>query len=190
MKPLMNTFEFDGLSRDQSSSDLLFRFEAALNLAPIGLTPEGLRMANSYIGTVTRGRFLGGDVSGTDHLVLRNDGVCVIDAQTILSHRESGNIFEHVHGYCLPPEGLEIPELSVIIDPEFQWPDVDFPVAAFSTFRAGAPEFAFLNHAIARIDGWANFATGRLAVDTRLVSHDGNVAAPMRHAVVRYRDGL
>jgi hypothetical protein len=165
---------------DHLSSDLLFRFEAELNLLPIGLTPEGLRMANSYIGTVTRGRFLGAEVRGTDNLVLRDDGVCVIDAQTILSHPEAGHVFEHVHGYCLPPEGVEIPELSELVDPAFQWPDVDFPIVAFSTFRSGAPDFAYLNRAMARIDGWANFATGGLAVDTNLVRHNDRVAAPVR----------
>jgi hypothetical protein len=169
------------IGSDHLSSDLLFRFEAVLDLVPIGLTPEGLRMANSYVGTVTKGELFGADVRGTDNLVLRNDGVCVIDAQTILSHPDAGHVFEHVHGYCLPPEGLEMPELGELLDPDFQWPDVDFPIVAFSTFRAGAPEFGFLNRAIARIDGWANFATGGLAVETNLILHNDSVAAPMRH---------
>jgi hypothetical protein len=180
MKLAFQNISNNATDKDHLSSDLLFRFEAELNLLPIGLTPEGLRMANSYVGTVTKGTLLGAEVRGTDNLVLRNDGVCVIDAQTILSHPDAGHVFEHVHGYCLPPEGLEIPELSSVLDPTFQWPDVNFPIAAFSTFRAGAPDFAYLNRVLARIDGWANFATGGLAVDTNLVMHDDGVAAPMR----------
>jgi len=70
--------------------------------------------------------------------------------------------------------------LSALLDPEFQWPDVDFPITAFATFCAGTPDLAYLNRAIARIDGWANFATGGLAVDTILASHNDSVAAPMR----------
>lgn len=180
MNVATQTIEPREADNDHMSSVLLFRFEAVLDLVPIGLTPEGLRMANSYIGTVTGGRFPGAEVRGTDHLVLRNDGVCIIDAQTILSQPKSGHVFEHVHGYCLPPEGLELPELGELLDSDFQWPDVDFPITAFSTFRAGTPNFAFLNRAMARIDGWANFATGGLAVDTTLISHNDSVAAPTR----------
>lgn len=174
------TIEPIATDNDHMSSDLLFRFEAVLDLVPIGLTPEGLRMANSYVGAVTGGRFPGAEVRGTDHLVLRNDGVCIIDAQTILSQPKSGHVFEHVHGYCLPPEGLELPDLSELLDPDFQWPDVDFPIIAFSTFRAGTQDLAYLNRAIAKIDGWANFGTGGLAVDTILTSHNDSVATPMR----------
>lgn len=180
MNVATQTIELRATDNDHQSSDLLFRFEAVLDLVPIGLTPEGLRMANSYVGTVTKGGFPGAEVRGTDHLVLRNDGVCIIDAQTILSHPKSGHVFEHVHGYCLPPEGLELPDLSELLDPDFQWPDVDFPITAFSTFRAGTTDLAYLNRAIAKIDGWANFAIGGLAVDTTLISHNDNVAAPTR----------
>lgn len=80
MNPTPKTSGFNALAENQSSTDLQFRFGAALDLIPIGVTPEGLRMAKSYIGTVTMGRLLGAEVRGMDHLVLRNDGVCVIDA--------------------------------------------------------------------------------------------------------------
>jgi hypothetical protein len=159
---------------------LLFRFEAELDILPIGITPEGLRMANSYEGIVTAGDFDGARVWGTDHLLLRRDGVCVIDAQTMLSRGENRHVYEHVNGYCLPPEGLAIPPLEVLLEPGFEWPDVDFPIVAFSTFRAAAPELEYLNSATARIDGWANFATGGLAIETRLVEHDARVPSAAR----------
>lgn len=159
---------------------LIFRFAAKLNVLPIGITPEGLRMANRYEGIVTDGDFEGARISGTDHLLLRRDGVCVIDAQAIVSEGSDKHVYEHVHGYCLPPEGMQIPPLEALTEPGFEWPDIDFPVVGFSTFRAAAPEHASLNDATARIDGWANFATGGLAIDTRLVTHDATAPRPAR----------
>lgn len=162
----------------RSDGHLLFRFEAELNVIPIGVTPEGLRMANSYEGRVTEGDFNGARVWGTDHLLLRRDGVCVIDAQTILSQTADVHVYEHVLGYCLPPAGLRIPSLETLLEPGFEWPDADFPIVASSTFRAAAPQFEYLNSATARIDGWANFATGGLAIETRLVTHDAGAPRP------------
>ena len=168
------------MTRTASDTDLIFRFEAQLNVIPVGLTPEGLRMANSYEGAVTAGKLQGARVSGTDHLLLRSDGVCVIDAQTMLSRGAHERIYEHVYGYCLPPEGMQIPPLEKLLEPGFEWPDVDFPIVAFSTFRTGTHELEYLNSATARIDGWANFATGGLAIDTCLVRHDAGVPKPAR----------
>jgi hypothetical protein len=164
----------------RTDGHLLFRFEAHLDITPVGLTPEGLRMANSYVGTVIAGTFDGARVWGTDHLLLRRDGVCVIDAQTMLSKAADVHVYEHVYGYCLPPEGIEVPALEVVLEPGFEWPDLDFPIIGFSTFRAAAPELEYLNSAAARIDGWANFATGGLAIETRLVAHDERVQRSAR----------
>jgi hypothetical protein len=114
--------------------------------------------------------------------LLRRDGVCTIDAQTLISQGSETHVYEHVIGYCLPPDGLEIPPLEALVEPGFEWPDVDFPIVGFSTFRAAAPEYEYLNRVTARIDGWANFATGGLAIDTRAVAHDADVPRPRPQA--------
>jgi hypothetical protein len=178
MQTAIRNVQHRQLPAAHADGHLLFRFEAQLNITPVGITPEGLRMANSYEGMVTDGDFDGARVWGTDHLLLRRDGVCVIDAQTMLSQSAQVNVYEHVWGYCLPPEGMQLPPLESLLEPGFEWPDVNFPIVAFSVFRAAAPELDYLNRATARIDGWANFATGGLAIETRLVSHDARVAYP------------
>lgn len=178
MQTAIQTIKPTAAADAHADGHLLFRFEAQLNVVPVGLTPEGLRMANTYEGTVIQGDFTGARIRGTDHLLLRRDGVCVIDAQTMLSHGEHRHVYEHVHGYCLPPDGLQVPSLEVIVQPGFEWPDVDFPIVGFSTFRAGVPELDYLNRVTARVDGWANFATGGLAIDTRLVTHDTGAPRP------------
>lgn len=98
----------------------------------------------------------------------------------MLSQNANSHVYEHVYGYCLPPDGLQVPPLEKLLEPGFEWPDVDFPIVAFSTFRAGTRELEYLNSLTARIDGWANFATGGLAIDTRLVQHDARVPKPAK----------
>ncbi len=160
-----------------TDAPLLYRFEAELEVVPIGLVPEGLRMANRFEGRVTAGILEGARVWGIDHLLLRSDGIAIIDAQKTLSLGDT-HLYEHVRGYGLPPDGLEMPPLEVLLDPSFEWPDVPFPVLGSSTFRAAAPELEALNRAVARVDGWFSFASGGLAVETRLLRHASAVRGP------------
>lgn len=164
------------------AGELLYRFEAEQTLTPVGLVPEGFRLEVAFDGVATAGAFEGARVWGADPLLIRPDGVGIIDSPKMIALPE-GHLYEHVRGYCSPPEGFEAPPLEAFLDPGFEWPDVLFPVQGFSTFRAGAPELAHLNGALARIDGWAHFASRRLAVETRLVPHLRRVAGPARQAV-------
>lgn len=83
-----------------------------------------------------------------------------------------------MRGYCSLPPGLPLPPLEAIVAPGFEWPDILFPIHGFSMFRAAAPELAFLNGAIASIEGWASFAQGRLAIETRILEHTGSALGP------------
>ena len=59
----------------------LYRFDAELTeIVPIGLVPEGVRLDAHFEGTVTAGALEGMHVRGVDYLLLRADGVGVIDA--------------------------------------------------------------------------------------------------------------
>ncbi len=145
--------------------EFLYRFEAALHASAIGLTPEGLRLAVSFDGTIRAGLMQGARVWGVDHYLLRSDGVGIIDAPKTLS---LGNIhvFEHVRGYCLPPEGLELPPLAKLMEPDFVWPDLAFPIIASSMFRVGVPQLEHLNRCVGQVEGWVNFATGAGDIST------------------------
>lgn len=165
----------------------LYRFEAQLDPTPIGLTPEGLRITLGFDGRITGGKladagFDGARVWGIDHYLLRPDGVGVIDAPKTVSTGER-SFFEHVRAYTLPPAGLELPPLEALVEPGFRWPDVFFAIQGFSTFRAGTSDLRHLDRALARIDGWGNFSTGRFSVETRLLAHAGEVGLPGRAAV-------
>ena len=162
-----------------SREPLFYRFEARIETAPIGLVPDGVRVTVSFDGHVTRGEFPGARVWGIDPLLIRTDGVGLIDAHKTISEGERHH-YEHIQAYCLPPEGFEPPPPEVMLDPGFTWPDVDFPIVGFSTFQTADPERAWLNRAFAQVEGAANYATGRLVIETRLARYgrSGKAAVP------------
>ena len=147
---------------------LLYRFEARLDFNVVGLVAEGLQMSNPFEGRATRGVFEGARVWGIDPFLLRRDGVGVIDVPKTISG-DGYHVYEHVRAYSFPPEGLEMPPLDVLLDPGFDWPDLAFPIQGTSTFRTGAVGLEWLNRAVARVDGWANMANGRLVIETRIL---------------------
>lgn len=88
-------------ARDDGPTPPLYRFEAKLDIVPVGLVPEGFRLALSFDGVVTEGDFVGARVWGIDHLLLLRDGVGVIDAPKTIS-TSKGQLFEHLRGYSSP----------------------------------------------------------------------------------------
>lgn len=153
----------------RTGEPILYRFEAKLVPNPIGLVPEGLLMANTFDGHVTHGLMEGARVWGIDHLLVRSDGIGVIDAPKTLSLGDK-QLSEYVRGYCIPPEGITMPSLETLLSPDFQWPDAPFAVRCSSTFRIAHPDHEHLRSAITRIDGQAWMGTGRLVVETRLLA--------------------
>lgn len=145
--------------------EFLYRFEAALHVTEIGVTPEGLRLAVWFDGIIRAGLMQGARVWGIDHYLLRQDGVGIIDAPKTLSLGDV-NVYEHAHAYCLPPDGLELPPLEKLTEPDFEWPDLAFGIVGFSMFRVGAPQLEHLNRCVAQLEGWANFSTGLLEIST------------------------
>ena len=160
-------------------TELLYRFEANLDFNVVGRVAEGLQMSNPFEGTATDGVFQGARVWGSDPFLLRSDGVGVIDVPKTISG-PGYHVLEHVRAYSLPPAGLELPPLEALLAPDFEWPDVRFPILGSSTFRTGAPELTWLNRVVARVDGFANMATGALVIETRSLAPRSSVQAAAR----------
>lgn len=152
----------------ENRSAPFYRFEAQLEFTPIGLVPEGPRMGLSFEGKVVAGPLTGARVWGNDPLVIRRDGVGVLDVNKLISFN-GVTLYEHVRGFCAPPSGMQVPPLEMLAAPDFRYPDVPFPITGFSTFAAASEPFVELNQRLARIDGHASFATGRLVIEARLV---------------------
>jgi hypothetical protein len=147
--------------------EVLYRFEARLTeINPVGLLPEGLRLANKFEGDIVEGPLAGARVWGIDHFLVRPDGVGVIDAPETIS-RGDLHVFGYARGYSFAPEGLEMPPLEAMLDPGFKWPDLPFAIQGSVFFRAAHPELDWLNRAVAVINGDVNMSTGALNIVAR-----------------------
>lgn len=143
--------------------DLAYRFEADLTQQiPIGLVPEGIRIDAPYSGTVVEGPFTGGSVRGIDYLLLRADGVGVINAHAVITTPGGQNISVHAQGYITPPDGLHLPPPDVLLSPDFHWPDISLPLHGFALLRCGAPDLAWVNRTALALAGSVNVAMGKL----------------------------
>ena len=72
----------------------LFRMEGRLTeLVTVGLLPEGIRMHNTFAGTIVAGEPAGALVRGVDEFVIRPDGTGVVDAREVVIS-EAGTLTE------------------------------------------------------------------------------------------------
>jgi hypothetical protein len=143
----------------------LFRMEGRLTeLVTVGLFGEGVRMRNTFEGTIVSGRPAGALVRGVDEFVIRPDGVGVVDAREVLTSAE-GALVADVFGYAHPPAGLQMPPLEVFVDPAFVWPDVTFTIECGAVYRTAAPALAELGRTAVVHLGTVNMATRSLVIE-------------------------
>jgi len=144
----------------------LIRFEATItDIVPIGLVPEGMRLDIHLEGQATAGMLAGARVRGIDYLLIRADGVGVIDAYEVLDAGERRFVSAHAQGYSIPPEGMEAPTPDELLSPDFVWPDAPIPIHGFALYRTGASDLAHLNRTIASFRGHVNPGRSELFVE-------------------------
>ena len=108
--------------------ELAYRLEATLTeVVPIGLIPEGIRLDAFFKGSITNGSLTGAALRGIDYLLLRADGVGVINVYEVISTSDGQHISVHAQGYSISPAGMQLPDPEVLLSPGFQWPDVPVP---------------------------------------------------------------
>ncbi len=148
--------------------ELLYRFEGSLTeTVPVGLVPEGIRLDGHFEAQVTAGVLVGARVRGIDYLLLRQDGVAVINAYETIDAGDGRVVSAHAQGYIVPPEGLELPPPEVLLSPEFTWPDLPLPMHGFALYRTGAPDLAHLNRIAASFHGHVNVGRAQIFVEAR-----------------------
>jgi hypothetical protein len=158
-----------------------YGFQAQVNrIAPIGLLPEGLRIDVGFAGTLTEGPLTGAAIEGIDYLLIRHDGVAVIDARELVTGADGTTISLRVDGYIVPP--FEMPELSALLDPSFSWPDVDLPLHGAARPQSAAPALQAVNRTVYAFTGTVNMARGSLVVNARRINaeasqHDAGLVA-------------
>jgi hypothetical protein len=143
-------------------------------LRPIGLTPAGLRLDVAFAGEVTDGPLTGATLEGVDYLLIRPDGIGVVDAFELAMPAGAPGVSLHAEGYIVPP--FEMPELSVLADPGFAWPDVDLPMHGSSRVQTADPSTRTANHTVYGWTGFVNVARGVLEVQAHSLA--AALAAP------------
>jgi hypothetical protein len=155
--------------------ELAYRFEATLTeVVPIGLVPEGIRLDAFFKGSITEGLLSGATLRGIDYLLLRADGVGVINVYEVISTSDGRHISVHAQGYSVPPAGMQLPAPEVLLSPGFQWPDVPVPLHGFALARTGAREFEWLNRTALAFEGSANVGTGQLLITAHALVPEAN----------------
>lgn len=148
---------------------LVYRWEGQLTkVIPVGLVPEGIRLDVGFTATVVEGTLSGHALEGVDYLLLRSDGVAVIDAYEQLELAPGQAIALHARGYVTPPEGVVLPPPNILLSPDFRWPDLQMPMHGAVSCQTGVAEWAWLNRTMLGFYGWVNLGTQRLGVTAHM----------------------
>jgi len=134
----------------------------------VGLVPEGIRL-DSY----SSGRFTGGVLTGAtgdwiDYLLIRPDGVRVIDVRGYAEGPDGTRVAWTMKGFFAEPgpPPLEV-RLEAMLDPEFEFPDVDFPIHGAAWFQTMESEYDFLNYTVFGFTGTMNPFLGEMRITFR-----------------------
>ncbi len=150
--------------------DLVYRFTAELTeIIPVGFVPEGIRLDAHFKGSVVEGLLIGAQLRGVDYLLLRSDGVGIINVYEVVTTTAGENVSVHAQGYIVPPEGMPVVPPEVILSPDFKWADLPLPMHGFALCRTGAKRLSALNRTALAFDGTVNVGTGKLEVNARAI---------------------
>ncbi len=149
--------------------NMLYRFEAELlPPAPIGPISTGIRTDFEFRGELVAGELAGGRGWGSEYLLLRPDGVGMIDARDTFEI-PGGYLHAQAKGFVLLPDGVVPPTLEEMTAPDFEPADVRMLIHGYALCQTAVPEYEHLNRTLVKIDGWVNNATRELVFEGRAV---------------------
>lgn len=149
-----------------------YTFQAELTrITPVGLTVLGLRIDFSFTGSITEGQLTGCTVEGIDYLLIRPDGVGVINVRERISNGDRVIAAVRAEGYIVPP--FPMPELSVLADPNFPWPDIDLLLHGAAFWETSGEDLSVAAATAYGFTGSANVVTRVLTVSARSLSAAG-----------------
>jgi hypothetical protein len=136
----------------------------------VGLVPEGIRLESYSSGEFTDGLLLGATGEWVDYLLIRHDGVRVIDVRGYADDPNGMPVVWSMKGFFGEPSPppLEV-RIEAMLDPEFEFPDVEFPIHGAAWFQTMAPEHAYLNHTVFGFTGTLNPYQGKMRITFRPV---------------------
>lgn len=103
---------------------------------------------------------------GIDYLLIRSDGITVVDAHAVISTDAGQNISTHTQGYVTSPPEVQRPPPEVILSSEFRWPDVPLPLHGFVLCKTSVEELLWMNRTALVSEGAGNMGTGKLVIET------------------------
>lgn len=143
-----------------------YAFQAEVTrIRPIGLIAQGLRLDISLTGSVTEGPLAGCTIEVIDYLLVRPDGVGLIDARDTIFDGDRVIAAIRAEGYIVPP--FPVPELPVLADPNFQWPDVDLPAHGAHFWETSREDLSAAAATVYGFSGSANIGAGVLKLSDR-----------------------
>lgn len=146
-----------------------YAFQAQISrISPIGLVPAGLRIDVGFAGALTEGPASPGRIEGVDYLLIRHDGVGVIDAYELITGPDATATSVHAQGYVVPP--FEMPPLEALLDPSFAWPDVDLPMHGSTLLQSATAGLEEVNKTTYAFTGSVNMARGALLVEATSIA--------------------
>lgn len=131
----------------------------------VGLVPGGLRLNSKFAGTVTDGLFAGSTSEGIDYVLIRPDFVMEMNAREIITIPDGPPVAVTIKGFWVPT--MEMPPLEAMLDPDFEFADVEIPGHGAAWFETMAPQYAFLNHTVFSFTGTINIARGEIRLTYR-----------------------
>jgi len=132
---------------------------------PVGLVPEGLRMDSHSTWVITDGLFVGATGTAIDYLLIRHDGVGILDLRGYGVDPDGTPVGMTAKGFLGDPAFM--PPLAAWLDPDFEVPDVDIPLHGAAWLQTMAPPYAFVNHTVFGFTGTVNPATGEIRMTFR-----------------------
>lgn len=160
--------------------DFAFRMEATFSdVAVIGMVPEGFRVDAHYDGRISEGPLAGAIVRGVDYLVIRSDGVSVLDIRETITTRSGHRIAARAQGYGWvrleqPTAGEAAPPTSA----DAGWPDRPTPLLGVAACQTSDPEFLWMNEALLVFSGTANLGSGKLEAAGRVMTPEMALGTP------------
>lgn len=158
--------------RAAAPPDFAFRMEATFtDVAVIGMLPEGLRLDAHYNGSIIGGPLAGAIVRGVDYLLIRSDGVTVLDVRETITTATGRCIAVRAQGYgriaSEPRAGADAVPLQ---GAKVTWPDASSPLLGVAVCQTTDPEFLWMNETMLVFNGTANLGTGKLQAVGRVLT--------------------
>jgi hypothetical protein len=134
----------------------------------IGLVPEGIRTDAFLSGEFTEGPFAGATGTWTNYLLIRRDGVRVMDVRGYAEDPDGMPVIWTMKGFLGEPSPPPLEaRIEAMLDPDFQYPDVDLMLHGAAWFQTMTPEHGFVNHTVFSFSGTVNAFQGTSRVTFR-----------------------